>query len=126
MTYVLRRHPHLAQLALRRQPWNDEERAAGGIVEQHPDDFVEVDGGHGSVWLEHRRFLTTNPCLYRRELMDVDWPEGPNSEGMFTHRLLERGFSGAPASQLRFGYWGSRDSGEAVEHIGHVRAGTGY
>jgi hypothetical protein len=126
LTYVLRRNPYLAQLALRRQPWNDDERAAGGIVEQHPDDFVEVDDHSGSVWLEHRRFFTTNPSLYRRALMDVDWPEGANSEGRFTHHLLEKGYDGIPGEDVRFGFWGSRDSGEAVEHIGRQRVGTGY
>lgn len=119
MATVLDRRPHLAQLALRRQPWNDEERGAGGIVEQHPDDFREVSDADGYVWLEHRRFFTTNPSLYRRALCASSWPTGPNSEGRFTHQLLQD-------HDLRFGYWGARDSGEAVTHIGRERAGVGY
>lgn len=118
MARVLDARPHLVQLALRRQPWNDNERAAGGIVEQHPDDFAAVDDGEHR-WLEHRRFFTTNPSLYRRSLCSTEWPAGKNSEGRFTHPLLRD-------SAVRFGYWGARDSGEWVTHIGHERVGVGY
>lgn len=114
---LLRSDISLAQVALRRQPWNAEERAAGGIVESHPDDFDEHTS-HCGQYLTHRRFFTTNPCLYRRSIMFEGWPEGANSEGHFTHQLLASGY--------RFAYWGSRDSGEAVTHIGDERAGTGY
>ena len=119
MASVLVHHPELAQLALRRQPWNVEELAAGGIVELHPEDFAEVEDERGNVWLEHSRFFTTNPGLYRRELMEREWPTGEQSEGRFSLQLFED-----PAA--RSGYWGSRDSGEWVSHIGQHRAGTGY
>lgn len=119
MAAVLAHHPELVQLALRRQPWNAEELAAGGIVEQHPADFVEVADEVGNVWLEHRRFFTTNPSLYRRELLDHEWPAGEQSEGRFSIELFS-------APELRSAYWGSRDSGEWVQHIGMHRAGTGY
>lgn len=119
MIAVLQANPHLLQMALRRQPWNDEERAAGGIVELHPDDFYDrTDGVHH--WLEHRRFWTTNPCVYRSEIMwKHPWPKGPNSEGRFTIDLCR-------SPKVRFGFWGARDSGEWVEHIGTERIGTGY
>lgn len=110
---------HLVQLALRRQPWNEAERAVGGIVEQHPGDYTERRGTWGT-WLEHRRFFTTNPSLYRRSLMGEGWPTGEHSEGHFGIGLLER------HPEWRFAFWGSRDSGEAVHHIGHERIGTGY
>lgn len=135
MVRVLEDNPHLAQLALRRQPWNDQERAAGGIVEQHPGDFVEClsnqleshfapRGQLGLVpyiptWLEHRRFWTTNPSLFRRSLCLQEWPDAEHSEGVFTHQLLED-------PDLRFAFWGARDSGEWVHHIGNERVGTGY
>lgn len=123
MARVLLDRPYLVNLALRRQPWNEAEIAAGGIVEQHPGDFIEQCAYfpfQEHWWLEHRRFFTTNPSLYRRELIHSEaWPEGPNSEGRFTHQLLAD-----PAT--RFGYWGARDSGEWVHHIGHQRVGTGY
>ena len=116
---TLDRHPHLVQLALRRQPWNAEEAAAGGIVEQHPDDYVEQFDA-GGVWLEHARFFTTNPSIYRRDLCSVGWPSGANSEGRFGIDLL------AEHPEWRFAFWGSRGSGEWCEHIGHERVGTGY
>lgn len=119
MSRVLDANPDLVQLALRRQPWNEHERLAGGIVEQHPDAYAQASSG-AATWLEHRLFFTTNPSLYRRSLCLTEWPEGADSEGHFTHRILQAD----PAA--RFGFWGAFDSGEAVCHIGTERAGTGY
>lgn len=118
MQRVLDRNPQLVQLALRRQPWNDAERAAGGIVEQHPDDYVDCSDGV-SDWLEHRRFFTTNPSIYRRSLIEKGWPDGEHSEGVFGIRLCEN-------PTVRFGYWGCRTDPPKVHHIGAERAGSGY
>lgn len=129
MAEVLAHVPHLAQLALRRQPWNDAERAAGGIVEQWPDEYLEREylGFSDCRWLEHRLCFTTNPSLYRRELCAVGWPTEDHSEGVFTHRLLADGLPwGIAPEDVRFGYWGARDSGEWVHHEGDHRVGTGY
>lgn len=115
---VLDRNPHLMQMALRRQPWNDDERAAGGIIEQHPDDYVDCSDGM-SDWLEHRRFFTTNPSVYRTKLIAKGWPDCDNSEGVFSLRL-----SSDPL--VRFGYWGRREDPPKVHHIGEHRNGTGY
>lgn len=116
---VLNTCPHLQQLAFRRQPWNDAERAAGGIIEQHPGDYCACLLRPGVEWLEHRRFFTTNPSLYRRELLARDWPEGAQSEGRFGVELF--------ADPLKFaGYWGPRHSPPWVHHIGNVRHGIGY
>lgn len=119
MAAVLRARPHLVQLALRRQPWNDREQAAGGIVEMDPDLYEECEL-NGWRWLEHTRNFTTNPSLYPRSVCEFGWPPGAESEGRFGIALRER----HPA--LRFAYWGARDSGEAVTHIGKARAGKGY
>lgn len=120
MARVLDANPNLVQLALRRQPWNDLERDAGGIVEQHPHAYTDmVMAQTPDRWLEHRLFFTTNPSLYRKSLCSTSWPLGGNSEGHFSHQLLED-------PEVRFGFWGSRDSGEWVEHIGHERVGVGY
>lgn len=121
MRDLLDLYPHLAQLALRRQPWNEHERLAGGIVEQHPDAYLEcTDETHGLAWLEHRLFFTTNPTLYRRSLIEEhEWPAGRESEGRFGISLLGD-------EDLRFGFYGARDSGEWVEHIGTERVGVGY
>lgn len=119
MIAVMEERPQLVQLALRRQPWNAEERAAGGIVELHPNEFFDChDGEHD--WLEHTRFFTSNPCLYRRSLCAQGWPADPYSEGRFG-MLLRQLYQGCT-----FGYWGARSSGEWVQHTGSERVGTGY
>jgi hypothetical protein len=117
MARLLDRHLHIAQVCLVRQPWNEEERAAGGIIAANPDDYIERDDPGIGRWVEHRRCFSTNPCMYRRSLLRVGWPEGSHSEGVFTHRLLERGWS--------FAYWGERGA-QQVTHIGDVRTGVGY
>lgn len=114
MMEVLDEHPYLYQLALRRQAWNDTEKRAGGIIEQHPEDYFQKDG-----WIEHKRFFTTNPCLYRRSLLDIGWPQGDNSEGHFTHKIL----NSDPNSQ--FAFWGHKADEPWVTHFG-ARQGTGY
>ena len=117
MMETLEDHPTISQMALRRQPWNDTERRAGGVVECHPDSYLEIVEGR-EKWLAHSLFFTTNPCLYRRRLMHREWPTGPSSEVRFTVRLRGDGQD--------FGYWGARDSGEWVTQIGDERVGTGY
>lgn len=116
--------PYLAQIALERQPWNDIERAAGGILEQHPDSWESVaigatGRGDAHIWREHRRFFTTNPCLIRRSLLDREWPEGSESEGRFGIDLF------AEDPQTRCAFWGAQGE-QWCEHIGHERVGTGY
>lgn len=124
LAFVLDHRPELVQLALRRQPWNETERAAGGIVESNPAAYEERRTGPMFrpmfQWLEHRLFFTTNPSLYRRSLTWRGWPEGAHSEGRFGIELLNEN------PDAVFGFWGARDSGEWVTHIGDVRAGTGY
>jgi len=110
----------MAQMALLRQPWNRAEQAAGGIVEQHPDDYLDrSDGTHH--WLQHRRFFTTNPNLTRLRFIKAhDWPEGSESEGRFGVDL----FASEPMTTC--GFWGPRGAGPWVRHIGAHRAGTVY
>lgn len=119
--------PHLAQVALRRQPWNAEERAAGGYVEANPDSYVErVDGGHR--WLETTRNWTTNPSVYRIDLCALGWPSGAHSEGRYGFALRDYGLPwGIPGEEVRFGlYGGLVDGREWIHHIGDVRVGGGY
>jgi hypothetical protein len=120
---VLNLREHLVNLALRRQPVNEQEMAAGGVVESWPDAYVDMvdKNDPDRQWLEHRLFFTTNPGLYRRQLLwDYDWPTESGSEGTFTNTVL------GLDRLATFGYYGSRDSGEAVCHIGDQRTGTGY
>lgn len=125
MADLLEDCPHLAQLALRRQPWWTEPQP-GGFMQQYPDWYEDYSFGVRE-WVETTRNFTTNPCLYRRQLCVRGWPDDPNSEGRYGFRLRERGLPwGVPGDAVRFGYWGSKASGEWCHHIGHERTGTGY
>ena len=118
MTEILNRHNTLGQVALRRQPWNDIERSAGGVIEANQGAYSEQRGSIAS-WLEHDLFWTTNPSIYRRSLIDtVEWPTGAHTEGRFTIAMRELGY--------RFAYLGERSDPPWVHHIGNERIGTGY
>lgn len=116
MVWLLEQHQDLAQVSLKRQAVNEREREAGGIVEADPVDFSHQTDGD-ITWTEHRRYFTTNPSLYRRNLISAGWPQEPNSEGAFTHRLLDNGY--------RFGIYGAPFDPPRVTHVGK-RQGTGY
>jgi hypothetical protein len=118
MVAVLERRPHLAQICLKRQAWNAQEKAAGGIVELNPDIYTQhVD--RGDIYTSHRNCFSTNPCLYSAALCHQGWPQVEHSEGAFTHRLLED-------PEVRFAFWGAKFDPPLVEHIGVARAGKGY
>lgn len=120
MRGLLAEHPHLVQVALLRQPWSPEEVAAGGIVEVTPDEYTARTDGIWH-WLEHRRWFTVNPCLYRRGLAATHrWPLGSNSEWRFSRSL----YRGDP--HRRGAYWGQAGDPPAVRHVGQNRAGTEY
>lgn len=107
---ALDHHRHLAQLVLKRNPWSPEERAAGGIIECAPEQYVDEDG-----WVEHRRIFSLNPCLIPRRVLELGWPDGNEAE--FTQRCLDAGYS--------FGFLGARNDPPLVEHVGMVR-GEGW
>lgn len=117
MVAALDANPHLVQMALLRQPWNEQERAAGGIVQMHPDLYQPVVW-RGHRWLEHRRNVTTNPAVWPRWVIDRGWPQRRESEGHFGLEL----FASDPT--LRAAYWGGGE--EWVTHVGDVRGGRGY
>jgi len=112
------RDPHVAQVALKRQPWNPLEHEAGGIVELDPDAFEE--GRHnGHAYTAHRKFFTTNPCLYRRDIAERGWPQEERSEGKFSIELFKD-------PHVVSAFWGRKFDEPAVSHVGDVRAGKGY
>jgi glycosyltransferase involved in cell wall biosynthesis len=119
MIGVLERHPEVVQLSLKRQPVNNEEIAAGDFIALHPDDYHEIIDGD-DVWLQQRRFFTTNPSLYRTDLCRLGWPQEQYSEGIFTGRYRDA------HPDHWFGIWGAKWDRPRVTHIGHQRTGTGY
>lgn len=123
MMRVLTWHREIVQMALLRQPVNEHEIAAGGIMQMHPQDYMRGPWtpcacGAPDGWYEHRRFFTTNPSLYGRSLIHREWPDGKHSEGRFGLALFEEDPLAVSA------FWG--DGEEWCEHIGAVRVGTGY
>lgn len=115
MAKVLDENPHILQMALRRQAWNNEERAAGGVIERWPDQFNQEDG-----WISHRMFFTTNPSLYRKSLLERQWPTNKDAEGHFAISLFKENPKNVS------GYWGVKSDGPWCEHIGIKQAGGTY
>jgi hypothetical protein len=109
------------QIALLRHPVYDWEREAGGIVRAYPDHpFTELAwrtrrGRH--VLTVHARHFTFNPCIYRREIVDLDYGYRPQ-EGVIAHRLL----ADHPGSC--FAFLGAPDDAPRVTHIGGRSLGT--
>lgn len=117
MCRLLDIRPNICQVALRRQAWNPAEKQAGGVVEMNPDAFVEHTFMEFS-WMEHTEFFTTNPCMYRREMLSLTWPGGDQSEGRFGLNMKAVGRT--------FAYWGKKTDDPWVHHIGDHRIGEGY
>lgn len=123
MAEVLRQEEMLAQMSLMRQAVNPQEVKAGGVVARDPDAFVPRLGRASSFgdpampWLEHGRYWTTNPSLFRADLArEEEWPSVKEGcEGHHSISLREQGYS--------FGIWGEGEPW--VEHIGE-RSGFGY
>lgn len=118
MIAVLKRNPYLVQMALKRQPVNPDEQAAGGIVELDPDSFEQRTSG-GDIWTEHRKFFTTNPSVYPAALCAQPWPQESRSEGLFSLKLFED-------PKARSAFWGAKFDAPLTHHIGDERAGKGY
>jgi hypothetical protein len=118
MSNILRRHPHLRQLALLRHPYYPRELEAGSIIKEHPEDYEAKTDGEDR-WLEHRLYFTANPSLFERSLTSREpWPVGvASSERVYTDRLNKD-----PNS--RMAYLGHGE--EVVTHIGSYRAGKDY
>lgn len=124
MTSLLDLHFEIKQVALRRGKEPAEHAAP---VDAWPESFHDrgfttlaprEHGGGDHPYLLHRSFFTTNPSVYRRELVEeYDWPAAPKCEGAFTEMLLADGAS--------FAYWGDRDDEPWITHTGQ-RTGHGY
>lgn len=131
MAAVLEARPYLAQMALKRQPWGAAEVSVGGFMNLQPDAYVEMTW-RDYTWLQHTLYLTSNPCLYRRDLCALGWPPADptlhgTSEGTLARRLMAEGLPwGVPGEHVRFAFWGRRHDPPAVHHIGDIRVGHGY
>lgn len=120
MISALHRYPHLAQMALQRQPVNDTEIAAGGVlaVLETAGSITWRGQGEPFNWIEHTHNFTTNPSVYPRWIVERGWPDETESEGKFGIYLMR------DRPHTRFAYWGQGE--EWCTHIGHERTGGGY
>ena len=115
MVGVLESDPKLAQVALLRGAFFPPEKRAGGIIEEDPGAY-EHRNGNGPPHLVHQKFFTTNPCVYRRDLLQRGWPAQKDSETVMSRNLVRRGYS--------FAFMG--DGEPWITHIGAQRTGLGY
>lgn len=111
---VLEAEPMLAQIVLLRQACYPREYAAGGIIQEHPESYRQRKAA-GVPYLEHERFFSANPCLYRRELTEIGWPRAKHSEAVIGPMLVKLGY--------RFAYLGRGEPW--ITHIGLERVGGG-
>ncbi len=113
MVSVLEAHPHLVQMALLRQPWNEAELEAGGIVHLRPHEY-EPATWNGHRWLEHRLCTTTNPSPLA--------PLGDRARMARTARSRKAGSGSTSSHQIPPC---ARPTGaaarEGCEHIGYER-----
>lgn len=114
MIRLLHCEPHLAQVLLKRQPWNDEEIAAGNIIQAYPDEHTDHSCPSGN-WVEHRRLFSFNPFIAPRHVLELALEKSADTlERGVTDALLAEGYS--------FGYFGKRDDEPRCHHIGDVRS----
>jgi hypothetical protein len=111
MGAILDDNPDLAQLALKRQPVNYDERTAGDLFAAHPANTWEQWPG----FIEHSLTFTTNPCLIPRRVIQIVLRHGvPTAEVALTHFLREHGY--------RLAYLGEIGDSPRVHHIGDERS----
>lgn len=113
MVEALDAHPNVANMMLKRQPWNDIEQDAGdvlGAIRGLAKTYVD----HGT-WAAHDHIFSLNPCLIPRRIVEKGWPAGNEQEQ--TERLRKEGYL--------FGCWGSIKSPPVISHIGYER-GPGW
>lgn len=140
MAHALIAFPDVAQLALLRGPVNASEESAGGVIEQRPGHYLTEHCLAGCcTWRSHTLYWTTNPSLFRTDILSLGWPDGPDSEAKFGPHVLNhlnalRGGEHPPPLTVggmptvfdaRFAYWSDE---VLVRHLGDQRhpEGTGY
>ena len=118
LIYILEYNRNLTQICLKRQAWNEEEKKAGGIIEQWPELYEEKNISDLS-WCEHRNFFSTNPSLIPKWVIEKGWPRLPQSESEFSKELFRN-------PNYKSAYLGKKFDAPLIEHIGKNRAGFNY
>ncbi len=113
MQRILDSDSTIAQVALLRQSWSKREKMAGGVMASYPPGSFRQHRNGNMIYTEHSEFWTTNPSLLPAWVAGLGWPDGAESEGMFTAKLRDLG--------LHFAYYGAVDDAPKVTHIGYDR-----
>jgi hypothetical protein len=108
MRRILDSDSTIAQVALLRQSWSKREKMAGGVIPSYPAGAFRQ---HRNT--EHSEFWTTNTSLLPMWVAGLGWPDGDESEGMFTAKLRKLG--------LHFAYYGGVEDPPRITHIGYDR-----
>lgn len=110
MIDILDRNPYLAQVLLKRDCVNAKEAECGGWMWSVDWKFEQREG-----YVEQDHLFSLNPCLYRRELTAIGWPDN-GGETEFTNKLKSshRG--------TKFGILGTISDPPLVTHIGSYRS----
>lgn len=101
MADTLDAYPHVANMVLARQPWNQDERRAGSVLAT----ICGLEDRDG--WLEHTAGFWLNPHVAHVETLQ-NLTAGVESD--LTGQCRERDWT--------FGYWGARDDPPRCLHIG--------
>jgi len=117
MIDIIEHNQYLVQVVLKRQAWNEEEKRAGGIIEQWADLYTEKEM-NGIYWAEHNLFYSTNPSITPKWVIDKGWQICPSSESVMSKMLLVDGFKSC--------YYGKKFDAPKVTHIGDTRNGILY
>lgn len=110
MIFLLRKNPHLVQMALVRAPVNPPEEEVGGFVFQHLADYSQKED-----YFEHGRLFTLNPCVYPMSTVNMGWPDH-GGESEFTSKVH------SIDKDYRFGFYGNIYDEPLVTHIGGRRS----
>lgn len=110
LAFLLRKNPHLVQMALVRAPVNPPEEEVGGFVFQHLADYSQKED-----LFEHGRLFTLNPSLYPMSTVKMGWPDhGGESEFTSKVHTIDKDY--------RFGFYGNIYDPPLVTHIGGRRS----
>jgi len=116
MRFLLEARPHLAQVALKRQPLAryPGEVENGGFMQLYRDQYFQRPG-----YVEQQMVFTMNPCLVPRRIVEmfVNDPTEGNPESYFTPHLVDEGYW--------FAFLGRIEDPPRVFHIG-IDRGPGW
>lgn len=116
-TALLEAQPQLAQVAIKRTPYNPQEHAAGGVVDAFPHLYTERSAD-GMTWTEFTHLFVFCPSLIPRRVIECALAHADN--------FLENGVTDALwAHGYRSCFWGAMFDPPLCDHVG-VERSDGY